>query len=84
MKVAAFVLLLAVAGLLVVGAVDAKKFCPPKKHEDKGIAIAKADADACAKGDKLAVAVTRTDTFADACGKCEIAGASSSSLSIAA
>jgi len=78
MKVAAFVLLLAVAGLLVVGAADAKK---PKCCEKTATAIA--GADACASGRYSAATYTCTDTYADTTGCGAVAGSSSISGSIA-
>jgi hypothetical protein len=80
MKVAAFVLLLAVAGLLVVGAVDAKKDKRP--HEKPMLAIACADASAFANGDHFAA--TNTDTYTEAstgrCGASAESGSSSGSI----
>jgi hypothetical protein len=74
MKVAAFVLLLAVAGLLVVGAVDAKKM---DKREKPQLAIAVAGADACASGEHIAATATSTATYTES-GRCGVAAGSSS------
>jgi len=79
MKVVALVLLVAVVGLFMAGAVDAKHHC----CKEEKTAIAGAAADACANGQDFALAITSTDTFANTQCHGAVAGSSASSLSIA-
>jgi len=63
MKVAALVLFVAVAGLIMVGAVDAKR-CGPSHCEKPVIAAAISTAQSEACGDKVALTYTSTCTQA--------------------